>query len=77
VNGTGASAKPPAADAHDALRRLATSMLRCAKSLAAELARLNRIGLPDGSLMRMSRRARARTVIRALAHRHDGRNRCC
>jgi hypothetical protein len=43
----------------------------------AELARLNRLGLPNDALAGKSRRERARTVADALNRRHAGHRRCC
>jgi hypothetical protein len=50
---------------------------RIVHEAAAELARINRAGLSPDALAGLPSRARARLVTAALAHRHDGRNRCC
>jgi len=45
------------------------------RALVAELARLNRFGIEDGS--RAGRRERARMVVAELARRYRSPNRCC
>jgi hypothetical protein len=60
------------------LTRAAFAMAaRISQEAGAELARLNRLGLPNDALAGKSRRERARTVADALNRRHAGHRRCC
>lgn len=67
--------------AYASARRIASGTLRrtrtVIKEAGAELTRMNRTGLGAEDLAGQSHRERARAVAAALAHRHDGRGRCC
>jgi hypothetical protein len=57
--------------------QIAAIIRRMTREAAAELARINRAGLSPDALAGQPRRARARLVTAALAHRHNHPHRCC
>ena len=59
------------------LTDLASQLRTLVRDLHAEVARLNRAGVPADALIGRTRRERARVVKSAFAGRHNGHNHCC